>query len=562
MLAMLKFAGGIVNGTAVDGPVFLFYDPGSSGVPEMIKVSGNNLSLAINTRLVHTAKLKKLRRTQQSSPPMASAAVTDDETDGATAGREDNGEETFRVLRLAAFDSCCMQLRLLPHRKAEVEAFLEHVKRAKGVHVPAMPADDRIVREDLRRMGVVSDGSAWRVSTVNAGFGVCPTYPQVWAVPRGISDSVLKHAAAFRVKHRLPILAFVQPASGAAIVRSGQPLVGLWRRRSVQDEHLVDAIRKSTGTGDTGELMIVDARPAVNAIANAITGAGFEPLDNYAGCSRHFVHIENVHAIRAAYVALLGGQPAEWVGHARRILEATRRIIEGAFITERRSVLVHCSDGWDRTSQLISLAKVCLDPFYRTIRGLLALVYCDWIAAGHRFADRLGHRLPLNSLAIKPMCHLQGTHHHHDHHSSNVGEFIASHLRLGASPEAEEFSPIFPQFLECLGQLVLQHPSAFEYGLAGLRALALEAMANDTGLFGANCEAERLLLMGGSSSSSAGRRSQSIEAVWESLCIPRPPLETADHDHRAEDVCHGIIIPKPLGENTHFTSILLLLLPQ
>lgn len=32
-------------------------------------------------------------------------------------------------------------------------------------------------------------------------------------------------------------------------------------------------------------------------------------------------------------------------------------------------VLVHCSDGWDRTSQLTSLAQLLVDPYYRTIEG-------------------------------------------------------------------------------------------------------------------------------------------------------------------------------------------------
>ena len=31
---------------------------------------------------------------------------------------------------------------------------------------------------------------------------------------------------------------------------------------------------------------------------------------------------------------------------------------------------MHCSDGWDRTSQLTSLAQLLLDPHYRTITGL------------------------------------------------------------------------------------------------------------------------------------------------------------------------------------------------
>ena len=33
------------------------------------------------------------------------------------------------------------------------------------------------------------------------------------------------------------------------------------------------------------------------------------------------------------------------------------------------SVLVHCSDGWDRTSQLTSLSQLMMDPYYRTVEG-------------------------------------------------------------------------------------------------------------------------------------------------------------------------------------------------
>lgn len=34
---------------------------------------------------------------------------------------------------------------------------------------------------------------------------------------------------------------------------------------------------------------------------------------------------------------------------------------------EGRPVLVHCSDGWDRTPQIVALAQILLDPYYRTM---------------------------------------------------------------------------------------------------------------------------------------------------------------------------------------------------
>ena len=31
------------------------------------------------------------------------------------------------------------------------------------------------------------------------------------------------------------------------------------------------------------------------------------------------------------------------------------------------NVVVHCSDGWDRTSQLCALSQLIIDPYFRTI---------------------------------------------------------------------------------------------------------------------------------------------------------------------------------------------------
>jgi hypothetical protein len=41
-------------------------------------------------------------------------------------------------------------------------------------------------------------------------------------------------------------------------------------------------------------------------------------------------------------------------------------------LPQHYSLLVHCSDGWDRTSQLTSLSMVLLDPHFRTYKGFQA----------------------------------------------------------------------------------------------------------------------------------------------------------------------------------------------
>lgn len=38
---------------------------------------------------------------------------------------------------------------------------------------------------------------------------------------------------------------------------------------------------------------------------------------------------------------------------------------------EGKSVLVHCSDGWDRTAQTCALTSLLIDSYYRTLHGFM-----------------------------------------------------------------------------------------------------------------------------------------------------------------------------------------------
>ena len=65
-------------------------------------------------------------------------------------------------------------------------------------------------------------------------------------------------------------------------------------------------------------------------------------------------------------------EATKWL-HYLSVLFRSATLIVNAIRNEGQSVLVHCSDGWDRTAQLVSLAKLLMDPFYRTIKVLLTL---------------------------------------------------------------------------------------------------------------------------------------------------------------------------------------------
>ena len=58
----------------------------------------------------------------------------------------------------------------------------------------------------------------------------------------------------------------------------------------------------------------------------------------------------------------------------KRSISAAKSVRDGL------SVLIHCSDGWDRTSQLSALSQLFIDPYYRTLEGFAILIEKDFVS--------------------------------------------------------------------------------------------------------------------------------------------------------------------------------------
>jgi hypothetical protein len=158
---------------------------------------------------------------------------------------------------------------------------------------------------------------------------------------------------------------------------------------------------------NNSSVVIYDARPKLNAQANKyIKNGGFEDLRYYRNCDIIFCDIDNIHEVSKTFKKMYEivqnpdnfnsivtyGPQLESSGYLQmisRILKSANMVVE-TIVQKRNNVLVHCSDGWDRTAQMCSLAQQLIDPYYRTLEGFIILINKDWISFGHQFHLRFG----------------------------------------------------------------------------------------------------------------------------------------------------------------------------
>ena len=159
------------------------------------------------------------------------------------------------------------------------------------------------IEKEFERQGLTAN-KKWRLSKANSNYQLCSSYPNLLCVPAIISDHEICFASEFRAKERIPVLTYIYK-NNHVICRASQPKTGikLMNRRCFEDEMLVDAIKESSPNASS--LIVFDARPKVNAIANQAKGAGYENVYNaYVNCEVKFLNIENMHAVRNSFNSL------------------------------------------------------------------------------------------------------------------------------------------------------------------------------------------------------------------------------------------------------------------
>ncbi|PVD33089.1 hypothetical protein C0Q70_08538, partial [Pomacea canaliculata] len=303
--------------------------------------------------------------------------------------------------------------------------------------------------KDVERMKFdISNKKAWRILQINDNYSVCRSYPRLHIVPQCISDETMKNVASFRSSNRFPSIVWRDQRNGAVIVRCSQPELGWLGWRNYEDEALCRSIPE-TCARDPGTLGLEEKR------------------DYYTNCDIQFMNLPNIHTIRKSFQSLRilcstypdhanwlsGLEACKWLQYVGAIIRVTLTVVT-AIDVEAKPVLIHCSDGWDRTPQVSALAQLLLDPFYRTIQGFQWLVEREWLAFGHKFADRCGHTV--------------------------------------AADDPNERAPVFLQWLDCVFQVTQQFPCAFQFNEAFLVKLVQHSHSClfGTFLFNTICEQE------------------------------------------------------------------------
>ncbi|XP_047661913.1 myotubularin-related protein 1b isoform X1 [Tachysurus fulvidraco] len=315
---------------------------------------------------------------------------------------------------------------------------------------------------EYKRQGLPNE--SWFISKINCNYELCETYPALLVLPSSINEDELRRVAVFRAKRRVPVLSWIHPESQAAIVRCGQPQVGPLDRRCKEDERYLQTILDANA--QSHKLCIFDARQSSVAITNKAKDGGYENESFYPNVELNFLEIPNMHVIRESLRKLKevvypsfdeqrwfsSVDATHWLEYLRLLLAGAVRIAD-RIESGKSSVVVHCSDGWDRTAQLTSLAMLMLDSYYRSLRGFQVLLEKEWLSLGHRFTSRVGHG---------------------DENHAN-----------------SERSPLFLQFIDCVWQMTRQFPSAFEFNELFLITILDHLYSCLFGTFLYNSEQER-----------------------------------------------------------------------
>ncbi|KAK3044742.1 hypothetical protein LTS18_000475, partial [Coniosporium uncinatum] len=315
-------------------------------------------------------------------------------------------------------------------------------------------------------------------------------------------------------------------------------------------------------------------------------------MDNYKFATKAYLGIDNIHVMRDSLNKVVEAlkdtdltplppnrellAKSGWLKHISNLLDGSGLIARQVGI-HHSHVLIHCSDGWDRTSQLSALSQLCLDPYYRTIEGFIVLVEKDWLSFGHMFRHRSGFlssekwfeienerisgtrdgqngtgagrgnaienvflsakgffsdkmlkkNASTDSLASEADGEMQGLEGSPNRSRAAIKEKAAAQDKTVT--KVKETSPVFHQFLDAVYQLQYQYPTRFEFSERFLRRLLYHLYSCQYGTFLYDCEKQRV----------DADVKHKTRSVWDFFLSRKQEFLNKDYDPTVDDGVRG-----------------------
>uniref|UniRef100_A0A8D2P591 SET binding factor 1 n=1 Tax=Zosterops lateralis melanops TaxID=1220523 RepID=A0A8D2P591_ZOSLA len=320
---------------------------------------------------------------------------------------------------------------------------------------------ERACCRDYQRLGLGTLSSSltrsknepFRISTVNRMYAICRSYPGLLIVPQSIQDNTIQRISRCYRQSRFPVVCWRNSRTKAVLLRSGglhgKGVVGLFKSQNAPSPGECAVLpRLGLGLGLGGRpgdryalnVEIGSRLAGKDLLGTQHNGTPAEPsfLRQHRASlyiigdksqlkvthpGRHWevvpIEVFDVRQVKASFKKLMKAcvpgcpssdpsvaylrslEESEWLSQIHKILQISVLVVE--LLDTGSSVLVSLEDGWDITTQVVSLVQLLSDPYYRTLEGFRLLVEKEWLSFGHRFSHRGAQTLAGQSSGFAPI---------------------------------------------------------------------------------------------------------------------------------------------------------------
>ncbi|KAI0215791.1 Myotubularin-related protein 10 [Lamellibrachia satsuma] len=217
----------------------------------------------------------------------------------------------------------------------------------------------------------------YKTTLCNKAFRIASSLPECIVVPKSLDNAVIGEAAPQFVDYRIPVWSYTHPSSGASLVRMAETIPEP-AHKDIEDK-MLKAIKLSNislklpEVHDLGKLPVTlsdiqTSNEKLRELCMPSSRKEMQALD-----SNWFSRLEDTRWMSIVAICL------------GKALEVVKDLID-----KKLTVVIKEESCCDLAPVISCLVQLLVDPACRSLHGFQALVEREWVALGHRFADRCG----------------------------------------------------------------------------------------------------------------------------------------------------------------------------